>query len=73
MRITGKPWLKNETPVGASAVDGAVTSESDRVKEAENKRYLRKSKFTNNSTRSIPTNLICPKCHRLFHARIGTL
>ena len=31
-------------------VDGAITSESDRVKEAENKRQLRKSRVNDNST-----------------------
>ena len=52
-------------------MDGDVTSESDRVKEAENKRQLGKSRVNDNSTRSVQTNLVCPICHRLFHARIG--
>ena len=52
-------------------VDGAVTSESDRVKEAENKRQLHKSRANDNSISSLPTNLVYPKCHRLFHAQIG--
>ena len=52
-------------------VDGAVTSESDRVKEAKNKRQLRKCGVNDHSTRSVPMDLVCPTCHRLFHGRIG--
>ena len=55
-------------------VDGAVTSESNRIKEAETKRQLRKARINSNDTAaSIPTNLSCSVCHRVFRARIGLI
>ena len=66
--ITWKPWLKNETSGGASLWMVLLHLSQGGW---ENKRQLRKSRVNDNSTRSVPTNLVCPKCHRLFHARIG--
>ena len=51
-------------------VDGAVTSESDRVKEAKNKRQLFQSRANYNLDRSVPTNLVCPECHRLIKSYV---
>ena len=54
--------------------DGALTSESNRIKEAETKRQLRKSRTNStDSVASIPTNLSCPVCHRVFRAGIGLI
>ena len=50
-------------------VDGAVTSESNAVKEAEIKRQIHKSGANSNLAGSLPTNV---SYHRLFHAGIGS-
>ena len=44
-------------------VDGAVTSQLESGR--------RRIKDNDNSVKSVLTNIVCPECHRLFHARIG--
>ena len=70
MWTTGKLWFKNEV-LAQYHVDGALTSESNRVMEAETfKRQLHMSKANSNSAGGVPSNFSCLECHRLFHAQI---
>ena len=71
MWTTGKPWLKNKTSDRALFWVHNVTFGSSRVKEAENKRQLHKSRVNDNSVISVLTNLVCRTCHGLFHGQIG--